>query len=73
MLKSRTTLTVERSLLQRVKIQAARSGKGDSQVIEDALRRYFGIDLLEQLWKRNHLSEIEAMTLAIEAQHAMRS
>jgi hypothetical protein len=33
-------------VLRGVKIRAARTGKGDSEVIEDALRRDFGLDLL---------------------------
>ncbi len=43
-------------------------GKGDSEVIEEAVKR--GIDLysFERLWERNDLSEDEAMDLALEAQ-----
>jgi hypothetical protein len=70
--KVRTTLTVDEDVLRAVKITAARSGKGDSQVIEEALRRDLGLDLLERLWARNDMSEEEAMALAVEAQHATR-
>jgi hypothetical protein len=73
MSKVRTTLTVDEDVLRAVKITAARSGKGDSQVIEEALRRDLGLDLLERLWARNDMSEEEAMALAIEAQQATRS
>lgn len=45
---------------------------GDSQVIEDALRRDLGLDLLDRLWQRNDLTEDEATTLAVEAQHKTR-
>jgi hypothetical protein len=72
MSKVRTTLTVDEDVLRAVKITAARSGKGDSQVIEEALRRDLGLDLLERLWARNDMSEGEAMALAVEAQHATR-
>jgi hypothetical protein len=41
-------------------------------VIEEALRRDLGLDLLEQLWAKNQLPEEEAATLAVEAQHATR-
>jgi len=71
MSKVRTTLTVDEDVLRAVKITAARAGKGDSQVIEEALRRDLGLDLLERLWVRNDMSEEEAMALAIEAQHAI--
>ncbi len=72
MAKVRTTLTVDEDVLRAVKIAAARSGRGDSQVIEDALRRDLGLDLLERLWARNRMSEVDAMALAVEAQHATR-
>jgi hypothetical protein len=71
--KVRTTLTVDEGVMRAVKIAAARMGKGDSQVIEEALRRDLGLDLLSRLWARNEMSEEDAMTLAIEAQHATRS
>jgi Ribbon-helix-helix protein, copG family len=73
MTKVRTTLTVEAEVLRAVKVRAARSGKGDSQVIEEALRRDLGLDLLDRLWGRNQLSEEEATALAVEAQHAVRA
>lgn len=72
MAKVRTTLTVDEDVLRAVKIAAARSGKGDSEVIEGALRRDLGLDLLERLWSRNRMSEEDAMALAIEAQRAVR-
>jgi hypothetical protein len=70
--KVRTTLILEEEVLRAVKVRAARSGKGDSAVIEEALRRDLGLDLLERLWNRNRLSEEEARKLAVEAQHATR-
>jgi hypothetical protein len=70
--KVRTTLTVDEEVLRAVKVRAARTGKGDSEVIEQALRRDLGLDLLERLWDRNDLAEDEALALAVEAQHAMR-
>jgi len=74
MAKVRTTLTIEGDLLRAVKVRAARVGKGDSEVIEEALRRDLGVDLLERLWARNGnaLTEQDAMTLALEAQHETR-
>jgi hypothetical protein len=42
-------------------------------VIEEALRRDLGLDLLERLWSRNRMSEEDAMALAIEAQQAARA
>lgn len=70
--KVRTTLTIDEQVLRAVKVRAARTGKGDSEVIEDAVRRDLGLDLLERIWARNQLSEDEARSLAVEAQHAAR-
>lgn len=70
--KVRTTLTVEDEVLRAVKVRAARTGKGDSEVIEEALRKELGLDLLDRLWQRNDLDEGEAMRLAVEAQHGTR-
>jgi hypothetical protein len=53
-------------------VRAARTGKGDSQVIEEALRRQLGLDLLERIWENADLSEESALSLAVEAQDAAR-
>ncbi|HXT19198.1 MAG TPA: ribbon-helix-helix protein, CopG family [Thermoanaerobaculia bacterium] len=72
MAKARTTLTIDEDVLRAVKVRAARTGKGDSEVIEEALRRHLGLDLLERLWARNDLPEDEAVKLALRAQHETR-
>lgn len=72
MAKVRTTLTIDESVLRAVKVRGARTGKGDGEVIEEALRRELGFDLLERLWQRNDLDEDEALELAVEAQHEAR-
>ena len=68
----RTTLTIDEQVLRAVKVRAARTGKGDSEVIEEALRRELGFDLLERLWQRDDIGEEDALELAVEAQHATR-
>ena len=70
--KVRTTLTIDQEVLRAIKVRAARTGKGDSEVIEEALRRDLGLDLLDRLWAKNQLPEADAMALAIEAQQAAR-
>ena len=70
--KARTTVTVDEDVLRAVKVRAARTGKGDGEVIEEALRHHLGLDLLERLWSRNDLPEEEAMKLAVQAQHETR-
>jgi hypothetical protein len=70
--KTRTTLTIDEDVLRAVKVRAARTGKADGEVIEEALRRDLGLDLLDRLWERNDLAEPAAIALAVEAQHATR-
>jgi hypothetical protein len=41
-------------------------------VIEEALRRQLGLDLLERIWENADLSEESALSLAVEAQDAAR-
>lgn len=68
----RTTLTIDDEVLRAVKHTAARGGKRESEVIEEALRHELGLDLLDELWSRNAMSEKQATDLAVEAQHKTR-
>jgi hypothetical protein len=72
MKRVRTTLTIDPEVLRAVKIRAARLGKGDSDVIEEALRRDLGLNLLDRLWAANDLGEADALALSVEAQHRTR-
>ncbi len=68
MSKVRTTLTIDEDVLRSVRVRAARSGRGDSEVIEEAVKRGLDLDAFGRLWERNDLPEDEAMELALEAQ-----
>jgi hypothetical protein len=72
MAKTRTTVTLDERTLRAVRVKAARTGRRDSDVIEEALRRDLGLDLLERVWESSDLEEDEALDLAIEAQHKTR-
>lgn len=73
MAKTRTTLTIESSLWTAVRVRAAREGKRDSEVVEAAVRRELGFDLLDKIWEENDLPEDQAMKLSIEAQEANKA
>jgi predicted CopG family antitoxin len=66
MSKVRTTLMIDGRLVRAVRAKAARTGRPESEVIENAIRRDFGFDLLNR--QQATLSEEEAMKLALEAQ-----
>jgi Ribbon-helix-helix protein, copG family len=71
--KTRTTLTLDEDVFRAVKVKAARTGKRDSQVIEEALRRDLGLGALEDIWARvEPAPEAEALRLANAELHAMR-
>jgi hypothetical protein len=70
--KARTTVTLDERVLRAVRIKAARTGRRDSDVIEEALRRELGLDLLDRIWETADLDEDEALRLAVEAQHESR-
>jgi proline dehydrogenase len=70
--KARTTVTLDERVLRAVRIRAARTGRRDSEVIEEALRRELGLDLLERIWATADLEEDEGLGLAVDAQHESR-
>ncbi len=72
MAKARTTVTLDERVLRAIRVKAARSGRRDSDVIEEALRRDLGLDLLERAWESADLGEDEAVDLAVKAQHEGR-
>jgi len=65
-------VTLDDEVLKWVKVRAARMGKGDSEVIEDSLRRDLGLELLDRLWSKDQMPENQAAALAVEAQHSTR-
>lgn len=72
MAKVRTTRTIDEGVMKMVRIHAVRTGKGDSEVIEAALREHLGLDFLDRLWARDGLPDDEARALAMEAQDFAR-
>jgi len=70
--KLRTTVTLDERVLRAVRVKAARTGRRDSDVIEEALRRDLGLDVLERAWAAADLSEDEALRLAVGEQHKAR-
>jgi hypothetical protein len=64
------------ALLAAVRARAARAGRPEAEVVEEALRRYLGLDaLLEDVWAANSdgPSEDEALELAYSELRAARA
>ncbi len=73
MSKTRTTVTLDEDVFRAVKIKAARTGKRDSQVIEESLRRDLGIDDLAKIWARvTPAPEEKGMKFAASELRALR-
>ena len=70
--KVRTTVTLDERILRAVRVKAARTASTPSEVIEDALRKDLGFDLLARVWSRADLADDESIRLAVEAQHEVR-
>lgn len=73
MSKQKTTIYLDEDVLRAARVFAAREGRRDSEVVEDALRSYLGLETLERIWSRSELSEEAALSLAYEALEASRS
>jgi len=73
MARTRTTVSLDEHVFRAVRVKAARTGKRDSQVIEDSLRRDLGLDALEGIWARvKPAPESQGTKLADAELHAMR-
>jgi hypothetical protein len=70
--RKKTTVYIEEDLLRNARIVAARAGKRDSDILEDALRSYLGVDILERVWARSDLTEEQALQLAYDELHEER-
>ncbi len=62
------------SVARATRIAAARQGKRESEIVEEALRGYLGLGVLEEIWAQSpgDLSADEALALAVAEQRASR-
>ncbi|MDQ2982185.1 MAG: hypothetical protein M3R26_07680 [Actinomycetota bacterium] len=72
MARSKATVYLDPNVLRATRVLAARTGKRYSDVVEEALREYLGIALLEEVWKKADLTEEEALQLAYDELRQMR-
>lgn len=73
MARTKTTIYLDPELLRAAKVAAARLGKKDYEVFEDALRAYLGVDVLERVWRKAKLGEEEALAFAYKELRASRA
>jgi hypothetical protein len=72
--KTRATYSLDNSVLRATRIAAARQGKRESEIVEDALRGYLGFGVLDEIWAQSpgDLDADEALRLAVDEQRAAR-
>ena len=77
--RSRLPVYLDSSLVRAVRTLAARSGRSDTEIVEDALRSYLGApgdgagqSLREMLDGRAEVADDEALSLAYAELHAAR-
>ncbi len=71
-MRRKTTVYLDDQLLRAARIAAARSGKREYQVFEEALRAYLGLELLHRVGARSKLTERQALDLANQELHRSR-
>lgn len=71
MTRVKTTLSIDEDLIRQVRIRAARAGRTQSEVLEAALRE--GLGVIERIRAKARLSEDEALDLASQVVHDVRS
>jgi plasmid stability protein len=71
MAKVKTTLSIDEKLMRQIRIRAARTGRRDSEVLEDALRQ--GLGIIERIRAKANLPEDAAADLAHDAVHESRA
>jgi hypothetical protein len=72
MARAKTIVYLDEDLLRAAKSQAARTGRPYDEVLEQALRQYLGVEVLEQVRSRVNLSEERAAKLAYGELRAAR-
>lgn len=73
MSKTRTTFSLDSSVLRSARIAAARAGKRDSEIVEEALRSYLGLAVVDGVRSRAALDATAAEALAYDELHAARA
>ena len=72
MARTKATVYLDPDVLRATRIRAARTGKRDSDIVEEALRVHLGLAGIDRMRSSSDLDSDEAMRLAYDELHAMR-
>jgi predicted transcriptional regulator len=67
--KVKVTYVLDDEIARATRLRAAKTDRRDSEIVEDALREYLGIGLLERLWATVRPATLEEV---VEEQHRAR-
>ncbi len=70
MAKVKTTLSLDERLMRQIRVRAARTGRRDSDVMEEVLRE--GLGALDRIRAKTQLNDDEALALASSVVHEVR-
>lgn len=70
--RAKATVYLDPDVLRATRIRAARTGRRDSDVVEEALREYLGLAVVDRIRGRSALEPEEAERLAYEELHEAR-
>lgn len=70
--RTKATVYLDPEVLRAARIRAARTGKRDSDVVEDALREYLGLAVIDRIRSRSDLDPDEALALAYDELRKVR-
>ncbi|MHB8511625.1 MAG: hypothetical protein ACYDCC_05545 [Actinomycetota bacterium] len=71
-MRRKTTYLISEELVRATKIAAAREDKPEYQIVEDALRKHLGGDLIARIRERAAMPESAAAKLAVAESRAAR-
>lgn len=71
MAKVKTTLSLDEQLMRHIRVRAARTGRTQSDVLEQALRE--GLGAIDRIRSKNEADEEEVLDVASRAVHEIRS
>ena len=72
-MRTRITIDIEDDVLRATEVVTARKGLGEEEVVEEALKRYLALGVVDRVSLRSNLNEDEALALAHEELHKARS
>ena len=74
MVRTKTTIYIDEDLLRSARDLAARTDRAEQDILEDALRRYLALQMLDEVWSNDELpDEKVALEMAYEELHQMRA